>query len=174
MVIKFIELTTLICISLVCDIKAYKIFNAVVFPFIIIGLITNFVFYGFEGILFSLKGLFLPIGFLFILFALRMLGAGDIKLLGAVGAIMGPEFAFYASCYSFVCGGVISIIIMMHRKNGKQRIKYLFCYLKECFLTFTIRPYIDLGMKNDGSVFRFSYAIFMGTLLAVFLSHWGG
>jgi prepilin peptidase CpaA len=96
-----------------------------------------------------------------------MLGAGDIKLLGAIGSIMGPEFIFYASIYSFISGGIIALFIMLIRKNVNKRIKYIYNYIKDCFLTFSVKPYNNRNIKDDGAIFRFSYAIFIGTILAI-------
>jgi prepilin peptidase CpaA len=42
-------------------------------------------------------------------------GAGDVKLMGAVGAVMGPEQVLRAFVFSAVAGGVFAVIIASRR-----------------------------------------------------------
>ena len=42
-------------------------------------------------------------------------GAGDVKLLGAIGSLVGPSLAFRVCLYSFVAGGVLAIVVAARR-----------------------------------------------------------
>jgi prepilin peptidase CpaA len=42
-------------------------------------------------------------------------GAGDVKLLAAVGTMLGPDLTFRAFLYSAVAGGVFAIAVAVHR-----------------------------------------------------------
>jgi len=42
-------------------------------------------------------------------------GAGDVKLLAAIGSLVGPSLAFRACLYSIVAGGAIALIVAAHR-----------------------------------------------------------
>lgn len=168
--IKNVIVLALIVLSLISDIKTYKIKNKIVFPFMLLGITSNLVHDGWEGLKLSLIGLFVPILILFILYILRMLGAGDIKLFGAIGSIMGLRFAIKSMAFSFISGGVIGIILILCRKNGLKRFKHFWLYLKNTFLSKSILPYTDFEDKNDSGVFRFAYAIFVGTIIALILN----
>jgi prepilin peptidase CpaA len=161
------EIGLLVVLALICDIRTYKIKNQIVFPFVILGIITNAVSGGLNGIGFSLVGLFTPILVLILLFMLRMLGAGDVKLFAAIGAIMGAEFALYTIAYSFLAGGVIALFVLIFNKNGSKRLLYLLNYIRNCVLTFSLLPYGDFNKNNKGTHFRFAYAIACGTLVQV-------
>ena len=113
----------------------------------------------------SILAAVLPAIILFALFALTMLGAGDIKLFCAAGSIAGVVFILYGMAYSFLAGGAIAIALMIIRGNFRQRAKYLLSYLKTCLLTLSIKPYSDFDNKDDGAKFRFSYAIACGIAL---------
>lgn len=65
-----------------------------------------------EGIKCSVIGVIVPVVILFILFLLRFLGAGDIKLFSAVGAFTGISI-LKIILYAFISGGVISIIYII-------------------------------------------------------------
>lgn len=165
--IKCIEIIILLILALKSDIKTYKIKNNIVLPFIVIGFLTNMYLDGIAGILFSFKGMAFPIITLIIFFVLRMLGAGDIKLFSAIGAIMGLEFVLYTIVYSFLAGGVISLVLIIIRKNVFERFKHFFQYLKSCILTQSILQYTDFDDKSDGGKFRFAFAMVCGVFINI-------
>lgn len=158
----------LITLALISDIKTYKIKNYILLPFIIAGFITNIYIDGISGLVFSFKGMAVPSILLITLFALRMLGAGDIKLFSTIGAIMGLDFVLYTMAYSFLAGGAMALFLIIFRKNGIERFKYLFEYLKSCIITLSILPYTDFKDKSDGGKFRFAFAIAFGVLINFF------
>lgn len=134
-----------------------------------LGLVTNFIEGGAKGITESLFGIFLPFVLLILLFILRMLGAGDVKLFCAIGSIVRFRDILYVMAYSFLAGGVIAIIILLLRKNGKERFRHIATYFKYSLLTFKITPYTDFENKEDGGKFRFAYAIASGGIIYIVL-----
>ena len=58
----------------------------------------------------SLLGMLLGCAILFPLFAIRAFGAGDVKLLGAVGAWVGPLLVVWVMLIAAIVGGVMAII----------------------------------------------------------------
>lgn len=171
-IITYLELSLLLILALISDIRLYKIKNKIILPFVIAGIITNFVGYGSYGLKDSLIGVVIPVLLLIILYVARMLGAGDIKLFGGIGAIMGSQFVIFAMAYSFLAGGVIAMILILVRKNARKRLSHLFKYLKACIMSFTLLPYSDFKEKNDGSKFHFAIAIVCGTLINIGISYW--
>ena len=59
----------------------------------------------------SLAGWLLGVAFFFPVFALGGMGAGDLKLLGALGAWLGPAAAAWVALYSGVAGGVMAVLV---------------------------------------------------------------
>jgi len=153
-------------IALVSDIKTYKIKNLIIVISLVVGFLTNFIAGGISGLTNSALAAALPVPILIFFFALKMLGAGDIKLFCAIGAIAGVRFVLYTMAYSFIAGGIIACIIMLVNKSFRKRGRYLVCYLKTCFLTRSLQPYTDFKDKNDGAKFRFSYAVACGVAVA--------
>jgi prepilin peptidase CpaA len=165
MPVKPIILAVLVTASLISDIKTQKIKNIIVLPFIAAGLVINLILSGGRGLLDSFAGALIPAVILFVFYALKMLGAGDIKLFCAAGAIMGTEFVLYMMAYSFITGGIIALVIILVRKNAAERMKTFFTYLKHSLLTMSLKPYTDDIGSDRSSVFRFSYAVTAGTLI---------
>lgn len=172
-VIKLIIILMLLLLALVSDLRIYSIKNYITYSFMLIGLALNFAMEGFRGLAFSLQGIIIPALCLFILYIMRIVGAGDVKLLCAIGAVMGGVFTLYAAICSFICGGFIASGLMLARKNASERFNHLFLYLTSCFLTMKILQYTDFGNSEDGGKFHFSIAIASGTIAAAIIKSFG-
>ena len=72
-----------------------------------------------RGILFSLGGLFPLLGIGFLLFSQSWLGAGDAKLLGAVGALVGFDVGLSAFIFATAVGGVWVLLWVAVKSRGK-------------------------------------------------------
>lgn len=155
----------LILMTLISDIRTFKIKNKIIYPFVLSGIITNSWQNGYEGLGLALQGAALPIVLLFVFFLFRILGAGDIKLFSAIGAIMGPGFVLYTIVYSFLAGGVLALAIILVRENCRERFGYLLNYLKYSLLTLSLKPYIDFSGENPGGKLPFALAVTCGVLL---------
>ncbi len=160
-----IILAVILTAAVMCDILHYRISNAIVATGLFAGFLMSFLTDGIGGLMKSVLGAVLPALLLFALFALRMLGAGDIKLLCTVGAIMGAEFTAYAAAFSFLAGGIMAVVIMLARGNASKRFAFVAVYLKTVFLTQSFVPYTDFNDKSDGAKFRFTPAIAVGCLV---------
>lgn len=102
------------------DIKEKRIPNFITFPAMMWGIIYSTICSGFDGLQFSLIGFAFGMAVFFIPFALGYMGAGDVKLMGAVGALMGWKFTLSALLYAALAGGVVVIAVAIyHRKIGR-------------------------------------------------------
>jgi prepilin peptidase CpaA len=165
MIIDGVLLTvTLLC--LYTDIKHKKIYNAILAPAAVIGFLANAYTMGFSGMAFSLKGLFLGIALLFIPFALGGMGGGDVKLLGVIGALKGPEFVFGVFLAAALIGGVISVIVMLKQGKFGRRFKaVIYTFLS---ILRIIPPFNFLESKDSQEALMFPYGIALaaGTFVA--------
>ena len=57
---------------------------------------------------------------MFVQFALGGMGAGDVKLMGALGAWLGPSDAFWLVLYTGIAGGVMALVVAGWRGYLKQ------------------------------------------------------
>ncbi len=67
----------------------------------------------------STGGLFLGVAFLLPVYLIGGMGAGDVKLMGAVGSILGPQGVFIAFLYSAIAGGLYALF-RAGEKQGSQ------------------------------------------------------
>ena len=120
------------------------------------GLIIHTATSGINGILFSLLGIIT--GFLcFIPSYLykKKLGAGDVKLMAAVGSFLGWKSTFFAAIYTIIAGAIIALIYITC-KGG------LFTSLKRYAMSFYLQSYIP-PEKGEAAASRFPYALAITT-----------
>jgi prepilin peptidase CpaA len=68
----------------------------------------------------SLLGLAIAFGVYFILYALRAMGAGDVKLMAAVGAIVGWPDWLGVFIVTAILGGIMAFIVVVARGRVKK------------------------------------------------------
>ena len=164
-----LNLALLIVVGLatVCDLRQRRIPNLLTFPAIGLGLALNAAFGGLDGLSQSAQGAGLGLALLFGLFLLRWMGAGDVKLMAAVGAIKGPEFVLFACLWAAVFGGAIALIGLLRARRFGLAMAHLY--------------YSGLTPNNVGGsfmsgVWRMPYApaIALGALLTLQGVRWIG
>ncbi|HLH72914.1 MAG TPA: A24 family peptidase [Chloroflexota bacterium] len=97
------------------DLRTRRIPNSLTFGSALLGLITNAIVFGGPGAVTSLEGWAIGVVLLAIPFAMRATGGGDVKLLAAVGAWVGPHYTFATFAYAAVVGGLIALILLIRR-----------------------------------------------------------
>jgi len=78
-----------------------------------LGIIYHTYTYGFEGFKFCIYGTFTGIGLLIIPYFLGKMGAGDAKLLGAVGSFIGAKSVFITFLFTAGAGGIYALLIII-------------------------------------------------------------
>jgi prepilin peptidase CpaA len=105
----------LVALAAQADVRTRKIPNQLTFPAILLALATHAAFEGRGGLVASLAGMALALtlipGWL-----MRWMGAGDVKLMAAVGAWLAWPQAVIALLASLVAAGVIALIVAARRR----------------------------------------------------------
>ena len=115
-------------IALYTDLKEHKIYNQLTFSAMILGVLCNLAI-DYRLWYLPLFGILLGFVILFIPFSLGGIGAGDVKLLMALGAFLGAKAIIWITLFAAIAGGIISAgaIIKRHGLNsGLYRIYLIF------------------------------------------------
>jgi Flp pilus assembly protein protease CpaA len=97
------------------DLWKFKVYNALTFPTLALGLAASAWLGGWDGLFASLLGAGLGLGLLVIFFAAGGVGAGDVKLLMAVGAWLGPFLTYQVFVASAFAAGLYAVVLVLTR-----------------------------------------------------------
>lgn len=102
------------------DLRVRRIPNWINLTGVMLGLSLNTYFEHFHGTLIAAGGLLAALSIYVPLYALKGMGAGDVKLMAAIGAIVGPENWFSIFIVTALLGGAASmVLVLLRRKMGQ-------------------------------------------------------
>jgi prepilin peptidase CpaA len=93
------------------DLSTRRIPNILTFGAALLGIAAHTYAAGANEGAISLAGWLVGVAIFFPVFALGGMGAGDVKLLGALGAWLGPVTVIWVGLYSGIAGGILGIIV---------------------------------------------------------------
>ena len=108
-----IFLSAALIIAATIDMRTYRIPNLLTYPTMLIALVYHTITNGLNGLIFSSLGLIVGMGLFSIPFFMGVMGAGDAKLMGAVGAVLGCRGVLNASLFTAVAGGVFALFLLL-------------------------------------------------------------
>jgi prepilin peptidase CpaA len=149
----------------VTDLRERRVRNIVTLPALLLGLVLNTALQGPDGGTASLQGAGLALVALMPLYMVRGMGAGDVKLMAAIGALKGPEFVLYTFAWASIFAAGMALVGLVRSRR--------------VVLGFTYLAYLRFFPRADGtfiSVGRLPYApaISTGALLVLAGVRWLG
>jgi prepilin peptidase CpaA len=171
-------LIAFLCLALIIaalnDLKYQKIPNLLNFSLAIIAIVFHTIFSGFDGLLFSVTGLLLGIALFIPPYAFGGMGAGDAKLMGAVGAVVGMKGVFISAVLTAIYGGIYALLLLMiFPKYGLALFSKAWAVLKTFILT---RQYVPMSSPNPVKKkprLCYGIAIALGTVTYLLLDYMG-
>jgi prepilin peptidase CpaA len=159
-----------LCVGLmtaaITDIRDGRIPNWLTFSLCGFGLVGNSWLHGWEGFFWSVQGLGLGIVCLVFFYIKGGMGAGDVKLLGAIGAVIGPVHLFPAFLTVLILGGVYSVAMMISLGGWRYGWERLLAFLTTLKLTRTLPA---TGSSSEPKL-RYALVIGLGTIMAEILA----
>ena len=109
--------TIISSVAAVLDIRSRRIPNWLTYSAMLLGVGYHTILNGAYGFLFGAGGLFLGLALLIVFYMTGGMGAGDVKLMGAVGALLGPKDVFITFIFTALAGGVYAIMLLLSRSH---------------------------------------------------------
>jgi prepilin peptidase CpaA len=162
-------LAIFILLALITDAKYTKIPNVLTLSGVCVGFVVQYVVHGLSGLIDSGVGFVVGFVILLLLYVFGALGAGDVKLFAAIGALSGTVFVLQSMMYSVLYAGLIGLYILIARK------KLVPTGLKMFHWMYSLVALKDMStfstMKEQAQIkFPFMYAVVPGVMTAWYYS----
>ena len=159
----FVLLFVILAIAVITDMVFGKVYDAWICLALAAGLSCAFWRGGMgrEGLAGALLSMAVPIILLYPLFRIGGIGAGDIKLLSAVGCFLTVKETVACLVLSFFAGAVLSLLKMAAERNFLRRMRYLLSYVHAVAGSGKWKRY---GQEEGGKI-HFALPILLGVLL---------
>jgi prepilin peptidase CpaA len=154
------------------DWRSRRIPNWLTVPAAALGLAVNTVGGGWAGAKASLLGLGLGLGLVLPFVLIRALGAGDMKLVGAVGAILGPGRLLAVLFVAVLVAGVMAAILIVQKKRVRETARNIFRLLGALFSLHLPQPELTLDNPQALKV-PFGVAVALAVILYTVGQAWG-
>jgi len=154
------------------DLRTRKIPNWLTVSGFVLGVALHTWMLGWHGTAKSLEGTGLALGLLLPLVLMRALGAGDWKMMGAIGALLGPLMMIFVLLASVLVTGVMALFRMVQTGQVKSTLKNL-VVLVHGFAAFGLRPNPEISLDNPRLMkLPFGVGAAIGTLVCFVAALW--
>ena len=159
-------LLALACIS---DLRTRRIPNVLTFSAAAGALVFHLLTGGWSAAGWSIAGCVLGALLFFPMFALRGMGAGDLKLLAAVGAWLGPGQVAAVALATSIAGGVIALVVALGHGYLKAACRNVWMLLTH-WRVMGVRPVQQVTLEGtSGPRLAYAVPISIGTLVTLWL-----
>jgi prepilin peptidase CpaA len=157
-------LVSLLLIACVTDIRSQRIPNWLTCSSVVAAMVYHGGAEGLPGLMPGIEGLALGIAFLLPFYMAGGMGAGDVKLMGAVGALLGPKGVCTAFLCTAIAGGVYALVLLAARSRPKDAILQ-YGTMRGLFYCAGTMAHARRA-AGDKPVLRYAVAIAAGTLFS--------
>lgn len=156
-------------IACLTDLRTRRIPNAVTFASALAAVFYHAIDGAGPGLWQACAGWSVGVAFFFVPFALGGMGGGDVKLMGALGAWLGPADVVWLGLYAGVAGGVLALGVSIATGYLRQALANVWLLLKH-WAVVGPRPLDEVTLAR-GSGPRLAYAvpILVGTVATIWL-----
>ncbi|GAA4411557.1 A24 family peptidase [Quisquiliibacterium transsilvanicum] len=165
-----LPLAAFVIVAAAIDLHSRRIPNWLNLAAAITGLSASVFVAGLPGLVDS--GLGIAAGLLMLLpfFAFRVLGAGDVKMLAAVGSFAGPTGALMCGLYGMIAGGLLALAVMLAGRRRKAAVENLRLMFTGLLLRMQGATGPDADLRgNSAARLPYGVALAAGTLTWIYL-----
>jgi prepilin peptidase CpaA len=134
------------------------------------GVALNGIYFGLPGLLASGAGLLAAVALLLFPFAMGGIGGGDVKMMGAIGALLGVHTGFVALLAGLVLGGAVMAVHLARRRRLGQTLLTVGTMASASIVGGSLEP-LRISAAQPGAItLPYSVPLGLGTIAALAMS----
>ena len=141
-ILLFVPLVVVLFWAALQDVRTRRIRNEITLPLLLAGIVQSFFAFHTVSPWAALAGIGVGFGMTFVMFAMGAIGGGDVKLMAAVGAWVGPAGALQV----FVGAALVGLVVVLYQSCRQRRLGRLF--RNSAMLAINIVHAGDVGMDH--------------------------
>jgi prepilin peptidase CpaA len=155
----FLAIGVIVCAGAAAawDLREGRIPNRLTYTAILAGLVVRAAWGGWKASLDGLGAGLIGGGVFFVFFLVRGMGAGDVKLMTAVGVWSGLRQLPAVLIATALAGGLLALGYMVTRKQGFRTLRNLGALFRYHF-SFGLNPHPEINLENPQAI-RIPYAL---------------
>lgn len=163
---KVVLTLLLLSIAVWMDIRSWRISNRLIASGFLVGFIFQIRQYGIQGIGIFILNVLVPVILLYLLFLMRALGAGDIKLFSVISSIWNLKTACITIVAGFVVAAILSLCKLIYHRSLFPRLCVFVNYVRQVMTTGKLEKYPGESEGKQNFI-HFSVAILIGFLITL-------
>ncbi len=161
-----VPVIVLVALATRADVQSRRIPNLLTGPALLLGVLVHLGLGGLPGAGNALLGAVVAGAILFPGWLMKFTGAGDVKLMAAVGAWLGHPDGFVAAVAALIAGGILAVVVAARRGILVQALR------NSASLVLSVLPWGRWGLsapapKTAGVRFPFAPAVLAGAIFAL-------
>jgi prepilin peptidase CpaA len=159
-------------IAAIFDVQQRRIPNRLTYPGIALGLVLRGLLFGWKGLAGAVTGCLIAGGVMLLFYAVRAMGAGDVKLMAAIGSLVGVGHTGVVLLATAICGGVLAIGYAVYGRRVGATLRNVGSVLR--FHAWAgLQAHPELNLDNPATLrMPYGLAIAAGTLYACLAAWW--
>jgi|GEM_PF-119727 len=154
-----IFLLCMLLLAAIIDFRVHRIPNRLTYITLLTGLMLQLFFLRYDGLWTALQGIGVGLLVLLPLYLAGGMGAGDVKLMAAIGSFIGPLPALITACLSLAAGGLFAVVLVLAK--GEMGALY-----QRYMTMWAARQYIPPQRSDIANRrFPFAAALALGTIV---------
>ncbi len=170
-----------VCVAIagIIDLREFRVPNLLTLPLLVCGIVYHTTVGGFPALQSSLLGALFGFGILFGLYLLGAMGAGDVKLMAAVGAWLGVPSTLYVFAVAAAATALYSLVVLSLRGSLSEAVVTIQVALLQ---SLAIAKHLGANERVETTVHRkdrrkrlvpFAAMVALGMIVVLVWNQWG-
>jgi prepilin peptidase CpaA len=153
-----------VVVAAAIDWRTRKIPNLLTFPVALAAILANAAFGGWMGGAAALVGLVFGLCIFLLLMLVGAMGPGDVKLMAALGALLGVVNVFWIGLFTCLVGGLLAILYSVGKGSLPRLLRRTWEMLKFMLFTHRLPKAEELGATREDYM-PYALAIALGVIV---------